>query len=1227
MLPEQGTRLLRAVLVNKETEQRFIIHDRERSVANLGSSIEHFSLTIPNEQAPRRPLTNCAPESVRSRCTEEVTQHNLYTTLRKNGNQYGPVFQRLERLWRQNGEALGLLAAPPSTLEMGDYRACALLLDAAVQTLATANDDNGRAYVLASVDEMRIHVHADTGRWTYATIIADAKENQSSITGNVCVLDNSGHTIVDFFGVRLKYWQPRQPIGKPQVPTIAISATFTAQPIENCIAFWMQQFNTPCKIAFAPYNQVFQQLLEPSSLFCTNYGGLNVIMLRLQDWLPSRNDSVGAPGSTLEFIWDHSRCRLPNHQEIVHIHSYETETLYREIFSERSYLKEGITLHEGDCVIDVGANIGLFSLFVQQQIKDATIYAFEPCPSVFSVLQANLRSYCPTAKAFCCALSDRLATAPFTFYRNSTVFSSRYADPVQDKATLKAIVRNILESTNLAAGTALEPLSDELICERLDGETLMCEFQTLSSVIRNEGIDRIDLLKIDAEKSELDILRGIEDEHWDLIAQIVVEVHDSRGVLVEEIMSLLRAHNFDVVQRQEKGLEHAGLYKVFAVRGKHNRTGRSSELTDIPQETQRTLQEFVSALCTAQARSETPILIFLGPPSAVVRRDFVTATLLDRMEKQLVSQLRSRQSISVITFSDVLSTYPISEWDDPYANELGSIPYTAEFYTAIGTLVARRYLAGHRRSYKCIVLDCDQVLWDGVCAEDGPDGVSLSPERRELQEFMVRQHDEGKLLAICSKNNEEDLFTVFERHPEMPLRPSHVSAWRVNWGPKSENIRSIGRELQLGLETFIFLDDDPSECAEVQARCPEVLTLQLPQNVAGIRHYLNHVWAFDQAATTREDKSRVASYKDNRKREQLRKNSPNLASFLAGLNLKVGFSPATPEHISRIAQMFQRTNQFHMTGRRRSRGDVETILRTASPEGLVVSVDDRFGEYGIVGLLLFREFDDALKVDDFLLSCRALGKSVEHRMLARIGEIAMERRLQWVDVTYTATSRNQQALQFVDCLRSRCILDCQEQTLPLESGPGDFGTGVLRLSAEHASRTTAEAVAGETPRVGDVEPLICPAEPYPESSLLVHTATAWNDVERIVKAIEAYRMRSRPNASRTFAPPATALEMTIADIWQKVLGIDVVGIHDNFFEIGGNSLRAVEVLSLLRRVLSVDFPFVSIFQHPTINSMVQALASSDKSGGISPVRGRGEDWRLKKIAKRRSTNLTTSSEL
>ena len=253
---------------------------------------------------------------------------------------------------------------------------------------------------------------------------------------------------------------------------------------------------------------------------------------------------------------------LPNGMPVVQRNRSETDFVYDEVFIQRSYLRHGVQLTEQAVVFDVGANTGLFSLFVLRERPYACVHAFEPIPAICNVLRQNAELYGNRIQVHECGLADQAGSAEFTYYPRVSVVSGRYADAATESATIRAFLGNKEDGTEV--GLTAETLAT-MVEERLTVERCQCRLETLSNVIRAKQITRIDLLKIDVEKSELDVLRGLADEHWPLVQQVVVEVHDVDGQL-EEVESILRRHGFEVAAEQESTLADTGLYNVYARR-------------------------------------------------------------------------------------------------------------------------------------------------------------------------------------------------------------------------------------------------------------------------------------------------------------------------------------------------------------------------------------------------------------------------------------------------------------------------------------------------------------------------------------------------------------------------------------------------------------------------------------------------------------------------------------
>ncbi|WP_456424593.1 HAD-IIIC family phosphatase [Rhodocaloribacter sp.] len=574
---------------------------------------------------------------------------------------------------------------------------------------------------------------------------------------------------------------------------------------------------------------------------------------------------------------------------------------------------------------------------------------------------------------------------------------------------------------------------------------------------------------------------------------------------------------------------------------------------------------FLDALRAAAGRAVVPHLVFLCPSAS---GDDVLAS----MEARIRTAAAEMPGVHVAGASEVLAAYPVEAVFDDYADALGHVPFTPDFFTALGTFAARRMLALRRKPYKVIVLDADQTLWRGVCGEDGPEGVALDEPRRALQAFMAARREVGMLLALCTKNDPADVAAVFDAHPEMPLRMEHFAARRINWRPKSENLRAMARELNLGLDAFIFIDDDPIECAEVAARCPEALTLPLPSDADDIPAFLEHVWAFDAPERTAEDALRAGHYRREARRAEARSAAPSLRDFIEGLALEVEIAAPVEEAWPRVAQLTRRTNQFNAWPRPRSEGEV----RARGDSCRVVTVSDRFGAYGRTGVLTWRIDGDTLDVDTFLVSCRVLGRGVEHRMMAWLGAYARSRGLRFVRVRFRATGRNRPVEDFL-------------RSIPTDLEPEPDG---FCFRAETVAGLAYEPEAERMPdRPAETKSAGARTGGAAPSMLMLHVATEGRRVADIRAAVEAAAARRRPAQPAAYEAPRDALERDVAAMWAAVLGLDRVGVHDNFFALGGHSLAATQIMARIRERFGADLSFQTFFRHPTVAEVAGAIRS------------------------------------
>ena len=354
---------------------------------------------------------------------------------------------------------------------------------------------------------------------------------------------------------------------------------------------------------------------------------------------------------------------------------------------------------------------------------------------------------------------------------------------------------------------------------------------------------------------------------------------------------------------------------------------------------------------------------------------------------------------------------------DPRLWYLGRMRLNPQGFANLAELAARHMRAYRGASRKVCVVDLDQTLWGGVIGEDGLGGLALGDEGvalafQDFQRELLTLHDAGVVLAICSKNNPEDATEAIETHPGMVLRREHIAAERINWQDKATNLREIAGELNLGLDSFVFLDDNPAERDWVRAALPEVEVPELPEDPVERPAFLRGLASFVRLDVTTGDRERGRSYADQKQRRMIEASAATFEDFLASLEQEITITRLGGPTLARAAQMCQRTNQFNMTTRRYTVAELESLIDDKDVEAFVLALTDRYGNSGITGLAILRIGDGVADLDVFLLSCRVLGRKVEDTFLAVLAERAKARGAQYLQGRYLKTQKNQLAASF-----------------------------------------------------------------------------------------------------------------------------------------------------------------------------------------------------------------------
>jgi len=325
-------------------------------------------------------------------------------------------------------------------------------------------------------------------------------------------------------------------------------------------------------------------------------------------------------------------------------------------------------------------------------------------------------------------------------------------------------------------------------------------------------------------------------------------------------------------------------------------------------------------------------------------------------------------------------------------------------------------LMGIRR--KCLVLDLDGTLWGGILGEDGYDGIQIGTTYpgnayRAFQEAGLDLYHRGVILAVCSKNNEPEARDTLERHPEMVLRPHHFASLHINWEDKATHLQHIAAELNIGLDSLVFLDDNPSERALIRQMLPEVLTLDLPESPIEYASFVRSIAEFETLSLSDEDRQRGGMYHAQTQREKLVRTVASLEEYYTSLEMCLEMEAASAFTIPRIAQLTQKTNQFNLTTHRYTEAEIEEKISNPAWRVYAMRVLDRFGDNGLTGVALLCDLGSARwQFDTFLLSCRVLGRTVETAFLIFLMERIQEEKGLQVEGWFKPTAKNLPAQDF-----------------------------------------------------------------------------------------------------------------------------------------------------------------------------------------------------------------------
>lgn len=532
-----------------------------------------------------------------------------------------------------------------------------------------------------------------------------------------------------------------------------------------------------------------------------------------------------------------------------------------------------------------------------------------------------------------------------------------------------------------------------------ENKRLAEDFQILDtriSVLSNTTVHQLkDILEYQLRSNK--IAANVVVGDYDNIVQDSLQHQDSKAVLIfYELANIVESLPFEIELMGQEKIDE--LYQKI-----------SSEVEFILQNLKNT------PLVVMSKFSHAPFSFSSARPLQKLEN------LCNQLNRKLVSLAENSSNLKLLEIDKIYAALSINEAIDLRYFYSSKMLYSIQFHKEYCQLVFPHFLSLAGLAKKAIVLDCDNTLWKGILGEDGFDSIEMSKSTpsgkayREVQLLLKSLSKQGVLLNLCSKNNPEDVEQVLNEHPDMSISQEELIIKKVNWQDKVTNIQEIAKELNIGLDSLVFIDDSDFEVNFVRENLPQVSVFQVPKKAylypAMVREISN---LFFKDENSNEDQKRTQMYKEELARKSEKESFSSLDDYISSLDLKVNFHINDLEQVSRLAQMTQKTNQFNLTTKRYAEQEMENFI--LSDHHLVMSIDisDKYGDYGITGLAIGKIENQIAEIDTLLMSCRILGRRIEEVFFDEIVQTFKEYSCKLINSCFLPTHKNAQVSNYFD---------------------------------------------------------------------------------------------------------------------------------------------------------------------------------------------------------------------
>lgn len=427
----------------------------------------------------------------------------------------------------------------------------------------------------------------------------------------------------------------------------------------------------------------------------------------------------------------------------------------------------------------------------------------------------------------------------------------------------------------------------------------------------------------------------------------------------------------------------------------------------------------------------------------------------EKLENYLIDKIQELHSNGasayVLPVKDAITSLGRGNFYSSKMWYVGSMPYSMKGLSALNELILRYISVTKGMQKKCIAVDLDNTLWGGVIGEDGVGGIQLSNHKEgqryyDTQKILKKMKDQGVMLAILSKNNVEDVEPVF-KHPDMVLQHEDFVAEVINWNPKSANIRQLAKDLNIGLDSFVFLDDNPAEREQMKAECPEVAVIEFPKDSSQLPETVERAYYeyFLSLEVTGEDTKKTAMYRAESQRKAEMSASTSVEDFLKKLEMEMDVHFMKAEEEKRVTQLTNKTNQFNVTTKRYSEEEIHSLAFSVGSDIITVHMADKYGDQGLVAVLILKYEGDEAEIDTFLMSCRVMGRNAEIEIVSNIKRMLKKKGISVVRATYLKTAKNAPVAELFERLGFEVLVSAEDRkdySASTESLPNS--TGVFR---------------------------------------------------------------------------------------------------------------------------------------------------------------------------------------